>query len=144
MKKILIFGLFSILSFGLTTNVMAQAGELKTASGIAFDSVSNAATTKYLYTPEISGKKEVASISLKAVKVSGTVSGTATLEASNDGTDWYPYYNSMDSSHSYNLTDLASQGYRWKLSQTSDLKFRVKIVVSGTQVARVTGFYRFR
>lgn len=144
MKKILSL---IVLSTGLlmtSYSAEAQSGELKTADGIAFDSVSNTATTKYLYTPEISGLNKVASISLSAAKVSGNVGGTATLEATNDGVEWYPYYNSKDSVYSYTLTDLASQGYRWQLYDTGDLRFRVKVVVSGTQVARITGFYRFR
>ncbi|HJV19288.1 MAG TPA: hypothetical protein VJ552_05360 [Sediminibacterium sp.] len=145
MKKVFALALLTTGLLFTSVNTEAQtSGELKTADGIAFDTVSNTATTKYLYTPEVSGLYKVASISLSADKVSGAVDGTATLEASNDGVSWYSYYDSKDSVYSYTLTDKSAQGYRWQLYDVGDLKFRVKVVVSGTQVARITGYFRLR
>ena len=109
-------------------------------TGNAFDTIKTTAAV-YLYTGPIDNPKEAINIIFTATEVSGTTSGTATLEASMDGTTWYPYYNSKDSIFSMTLSDVTTaQVYRWQISG-GDKYYRVKAVHGTSGSVRITGSY---
>ena len=146
MKKItylLMFATLFCLTAGaqnITSKTMKATWGEYAPSGNAFDTIKTTAAV-YLYTGPIDNPKEAINIVFTATEVSGTTSGTVTLEASMDGTTWYPYYNSKDSIYSFTLTDVATaQIYRWQIAG-GDKYYRVKAVGGGSVSVRITGDY---
>lgn len=110
------------------------------ASGVAFDTIKTT-TALYMYTGSVKGMN-VVNIVAKATELSGTTSGTLTLEASLDGTTWYPYYDSKDSVYSKTLADVTgAQVYRWQITNGTDNYYRVRGIGGGTVSVRFEGTY---
>jgi hypothetical protein len=131
MKKFL----FLAISFTIGLASIAQTDSLKSQYSLTVDTVTNAGTN---YLTSVKAKNKVpALIVFNAAKISGTVAGTASLEASVDGTTWYSYYGSKDSTYSFTLTNVSAQAYRWELPQLNDLYVRVKVTGSGTMAAKI-------
>lgn len=127
MKK-LIFLLTAMVAIASATS--AQSVTTMTGSG---DSIVNTGT-KYL-TADLSGNVTAASIQVIFTKTSGTVAGTATIEYSIDGTNYYRV-----STDSIKLSNVSSQGKLWTLSLPNSYKYvRIKIVGSGTSRYILTG-----
>lgn len=129
------------LTIGLTS--MAQTTAMTSATyGAVLDTVTNS-TAHYLVTGRVSGVATTVAIHFTALEISGTTAGTATLEASIDGTTWYPYYDSRDSTYSFTLTDVATaQNYRWLVFTGGDEYYRVKVVGSGTVSVKISAKYK--
>ena len=121
------------------TPMKATFGALK-ATGNAFDTIKTT-TAVYLYTNAFGGKNDVI-ITAVATEVSGTTSGTLTLEVSQDGTNWSSYYNSKDSIYSMSLSDVTTaQVYRWDVQGSRDKYFRIKGVHGTSGSVRLTGTF---
>lgn len=67
-------------------------------------------------------------------ELTGTTSGTATIEGSLDGTSWHPLLvnGTTTAQPSYTVTDVASQVTSWDLIYLDDRYLRVKVVGGGT------------
>lgn len=131
MKK---FILIASMLFTVTA-LQAQTETMTSQYSSSVDTVTDAGT-KYMYSVKAKNKVP-ALIVFSATKISGTVAGTATLEASVDGSTWYSYYGSKDSTYSFTLTNVSSQAYRWEIPQLNDLYVRVKVVGSGTMATKI-------
>lgn len=138
MKKI-IFILLAAFGFAFASQAQAPIS-LRSQYSLTVDTVTSTAA-KYLYSPIIRPGYKTISVSFHATEISGTTAGTATLEASNDGTHWYSYFAGKDSTYSYTLTDVAEQAYRWTISNWEDIKFRIKVVGVSTPSVKIYGEY---
>lgn len=146
MKKsiFLILTCFMLLAF--TVPVVAQDVPLYSmkatygaakSTGNAFDTIKTTSAV-YLYSNALAGKNDV-TITAVATEVSGTTSGTLSLEVSQDGTSWSSYYDSKDSAYTKSLTDVTTaQVYRWEVLGSNDKYFRVKAVGGGSVSVRLT------
>jgi hypothetical protein len=110
-------------------------------TGATFDTLKSS-TPVYLYSGIIAGFKDVVIVTGTATEISGTTAGTATLQVSQDGTNWANYTAQSDSSTTQTLTDVTTaQVYRWRLLNWGDSYVRIKWVGSGTVSVNVTGTY---
>jgi len=111
-------------------------------SGVTFDTVTSS-TARYLYANPIKSFKDVVSIVATVTEVSDTTAATISLETSIDGSNWYPYYNSRDSTYTFSPADEAgSQSYRWNLINWADSYLRVKCVGTATPNFILTAKYQ--
>lgn len=147
MKSVLSTLLILLIAFSVKaqniglTSLKTTWGQYE-ASGATFDTLKTSAAV-YLYTGPLWGVKDKTDITAISTEISGTTAGTITLEASQDGTTWGPYYDSKDSVYSKTLTDVTTaQVYRWDLTNSSDTYYRIKWVGSGTVSVTLTGTYR--
>jgi len=139
MKKLFLFLL--VASFAIGAN--AQVGTLKSVYILNSDTVTNTGT-KYLYLASpISGYQKAVSVNVNLTKISGTVAGSVTLEASLDGVNYYNAFLGTDSTYSFSPTDVASQSYRFKLNDFRDRFLRVKYTGAGTMSAIIAGKYLY-
>lgn len=108
--------LFTSVSFGQLKVLLSQYDN-------PTDTVTSTAA-KYLTAPILNnGFQKVIIVAITATEISGTTAGTATLEASLDGSNWY-----SASTTAHTLTDVASQTFTWSLSDWGSLYLRVKVV----------------
>lgn len=140
MKKVMLA--VSVLLLILSANVvngqkialtdMKRTWGASVPSSYTIDTVVSTAPL-YLYSKFLNGPREGLIITASAIEISGTTSGTLSLEVSQDGTTWSPYYNSKDSVYVLTLADNTStQNYRWEIAKSNDDYFRVKGVGGGT------------
>lgn len=121
--------------------VIAQSS-LVSQYGNTLDSVSNATSlTKYMTVKlPVLGYYPAYSVAFTAVKSTGTVSATATLQYSHDGVNYY----SLTRDSVYTLTDVATQTFGWNQRDWGGPKWlRIKFVGTGTMFAKVSGTYSF-
>jgi hypothetical protein len=118
------------------------------ASGAIFDTIKTT-TPVYLYSGPVKGFRDVVTVTAVATEISGTTSGSVTIEVSQDGTTWSNYYNSRDTTGSkfasYNLTlgDVTTpQVYRWNLYNWGDAYVRIRGIGGGTVVVDLRGQYQ--
>lgn len=141
MKKFL----FSILMIviAMTSNTAHSQTAMTSATyGNALDTVTSTAA-HYMVTGRITGVATTVSLVLKATEISGTTAGTATVEASLDGTNWYSYYDSKDSTYSFSLSDVTTaQYYRWLIYTSGDLYYRIKVVGISTPNVKIQAWYK--
>jgi hypothetical protein len=126
--------LIALIAICIAFTGVAQAQTAMTASGTLTD-----ATTGYV-TSKVPGGYGNLSIQLIVTKTSGTVAGTAWLQASNDGTN----YVTINSTDTLALTNVAAQSKLWNVGISPYLYYRAKITTTGTQVSTGTGYYLFR
>jgi len=140
MKKVL---LFIALVLALAVQTQAQRISVPPTDmtsntyGKTSDTVTSA-TAKYLVSAALPATTEV-TISAVFTKISGTVAGTASLEASVDGTNWFTINRSNTDTGvgTFTLTDVAGQTKSWTLSSPTVRYVRLKTVGSGTLSVRV-------
>lgn len=127
MKKfIFLFAAMFAIAISANAQVSTMTGSADSVSGTG---------TKYL-TVTVNGAKSVTSFQLICTKIRGTVSGTATLEASIDGTN----YTTIDGKSAYTVTNTATQNTNWYLTPSAFQYYRIKIVGGGAnQSFYVTG-----
>lgn len=126
MKKIL---LLSFLALGAMFAPKAEAQVYTMAhSG---DTVTNA-ETEYL-TLTIKGGYDIVAIQYVAVKLSGTVAGTATLQGSLDGSNWIDI-------DTVTNTNVAAQTFDLSIAPNKWLYYRIACVGTGTMAARVYAY----
>jgi hypothetical protein len=71
-----------------------------------------------------SGFKSVITFQTVITKVSGTVAGTATLQVSNDGTNYFAYPGAAV----YTITDVATQTTGWVVAPSGFQYYRIALV----------------
>jgi hypothetical protein len=133
MKRIL--SLLSIMAIGLASVAQTSYGAMTATNGLALDTVTNTAT-KNLFIGT-TGKAKFdgsASFVLTVTKISGTVGGTATLQGSNNGTDW------AGIATAYTVTD-ATQTKSFDFDRSKYLYYRINVAGTGTMAASIKGNY---
>lgn len=137
MKRI-VFAICFILTAAIAS---AQVRTMTSATyGLALDTVTST-TAHYMVSGLVQdGVKKNVEIVLRALELSGTTAGTATVEASFDNVTWFSPYNSLDSTYTYSLVDQAAyQSYRWQLTNQSARYFRIKVVGISTPSVTIAG-----
>lgn len=147
--------MFLMLAFliGLAsmTESYAQPGQRNLISvyGNLADTVTNTAT-KYMYvSAQIRSMIPEVTAVINIEKLTGTIGGTITIEASTANTSttvsWYSYYLGIvtpaivTSTYTFTATDLANQSFRFKLDNFRDSFIRIKYTGTGTMSAKITG-----
>jgi len=132
MKKILfILSMFLLIASAshAQTGIFAMTG----ANTLALDTVTNTAT-KYM-SGTAKGYMKTVAVQVTFTKISGTLAGSATLQASVDGVSFYP----VPGAGTFTLTDVASQGAVWSVIDSPYQFYRVSITGSGTMAASFSG-----
>lgn len=125
MKKLI---LCSLLCIGLMSGAMSQSPAVQTMAQSG-DTVTNT-ETEYL-TLTITGDYSTVTFQYVCNELSGTTAGTATLQASLNGSNWI----ALDT---VTNTDVASQTFKLDFPTRNVWKFyRLKCTGSGTMAARV-------
>jgi hypothetical protein len=137
MKRFISALLVGLMALSFTpSETKAQGVDLTNTLSATFSNVLDTVTSTtahYMVTRQIKGLYKEFFVVASATEISGTTTGTVSLEASQDNVKWYPYYNSMDSTYVLTLDDqTGAQNYRWKLSNFGDGYLRVKAVGGGT------------
>lgn len=112
-------------------------------SGVVLDTFTNS-QTKYFTLPYefVDGSSYEISWQFNVTKISGTVAGAITLEASIDGNTWAAVdVDSLTAAHT--VTD-ATASYIWSKFGTGHTKYRAKIATTGTQVSSVSSYAYIR
>ncbi len=137
MKKLLII-LITACSALVSLQASAQT-QLWSQYGLTGDTVLTGNLTKYLTVQApVSGIK-IGTVNFWTSKISGTVSATATLQYSTDGTNYY----SIPRDSVYTLTDVSAQNQGWHLPEFVDKWVRIKFVGTGTMSTKIFGNYVF-
>jgi hypothetical protein len=123
MKKFLLFLIAGALSLGAFSQV-----QMKGPNNLTKDTVTNAATKAF----KVKAKDgEGVSFIITVNKISGTVGGSATLQGSNDGTNF------QDVATAVTLTDVATQGKALDFDKRKYLWYQWKVTGTGTMVIEV-------
>jgi hypothetical protein len=123
MKKFLLFLIAGALSLGAFSQV-----QMKGPNNLTKDTVTNAATKAF----KVKAKDgEGVSFIITVNKISGTVGGSATLQGSNDGTNF------QDIATAVTLTDVATQGKALDFDKRKYLWYQWKVTGTGTMVIEV-------
>jgi hypothetical protein len=111
MKKILFLSMIAVCLSVI--NVSAQTS-LYGTNGYVRDTVTNTGA-KVLFT-RVTGGQAYISIQVDITKISGTLGGTLTIVASNDGVTYYDIGNLTTENRdtAYTVTNTASQGYIYR------------------------------
>jgi len=138
MKFLLFLACFSAL-FAFNPAGAQQVKQMTNPSNVTGlpDTISTATTT-YL-SARAYGSGNVA-IQLNVKKVSGTVAGTAVLQACVDANFTPDQYSDVLGAPTFTFTNVSDQSYIWSIS-ANFLHYRIKIVTTGTQVNAPKGFY---
>ena len=133
MKK-LIF-LFALVAFAFTAN--AQVVVMKATTGNSSDTVTNTATETL--SAQLNGSFDVVTVQLTVTKISGTVGGTAILQASLDGTTWTTLNTAAipQNNDTITLTNVSTNSCFWVIEPSKYLYYRVSVTGTGTMAARV-------
>jgi hypothetical protein len=133
MKK-LIF-LFALVAFAFTAN--AQVVVMKATTGNSSDTVTNTATETL--SAQLNGSFDVVTVQLTVTKISGTVGGTAILQASLDGTTWTTLNTAAipQNNDTITLTNVTTNSCFWVIEPSKYLYYRVSVTGTGTMAARV-------
>lgn len=129
MKKILLILAASALLF--SGEIKAQAVQM-TGS----DTVVNAATVNLDL--KTNNAYNNVSFQLVTTKLTGTVAGTAKLQASNDGTNWLTI--NTAGADTATITNVAAFSYFWNEAPNHYLYYRLNIVGSGTSTYIVRAY----
>lgn len=128
-QKILMF-LIAFTMALVAPKADAQVTNMLSQYSLTVDTVTTG--SKYLTAPStISGYKKVVTIQFLAVEISGTTAGTAQVQGSLDGTNYY------DIGSAYTLTDVASQVTSFIVSDFGSLYLRLKVTASGTMSDKI-------
>jgi hypothetical protein len=104
---------------------------------LTVDTVTNTATKYLTYqtaagvNAPLSGYKKIVTVTFKAVEISGTTGGTAQVQGSLNGTDWY------NIGSAYTLTDVASQVTSFTVTDWGAIYLRVAVTGTGTMSDKI-------
>lgn len=121
-----------VLSFGLFAASQTVEAQVVTMTN-STDTVTNTGTVNLDAT--IKSPQTVVSFQVVATKISGTVAGTAILQASIDGTNYVSI-----GDDTLTLTNVTTNTHLWKIEPSPYLYYRVKVTGSGTMSASVSGY----
>jgi len=133
MKKIL-FICLSLLTFATMAQNMPTVSTSKTMTG---GTLTNSGTTYVTMPSTISYLYEVCTFQLVATKVSGTLNGYASLQYSNDNTNWIEV-SLADSLHISNQT---TNTYVFAITHNKANYYRIACVGRTTQSITLTGYF---
>lgn len=133
----------AVLLIALLTTTLLGVGQNMTttlSSSVTIDTVTNTGTADLYMTA--TAPIGVLGFQLVVTKISGTVAGTAFLQASNDGTNFVE----VNSSDSLALTNVATQSYLWTVGREAQAYqyYRILVTGSGTMAASITGYFKKR
>ncbi len=129
----------SIMAQNISLTTMKKTWGTTAPTGATFDTIKTT-TPIYLYTGPITGYKDAVNITAVATEISGTTSGTVTLQVSDDGINWSPYQKT--SADTLTLADVTTaQVFRWKVLNPSDKYYRVVGLGGGTVSVLLTAKY---
>lgn len=105
---------------------------LSATYGLAIDTVTSTAA-HYMVSTALPPTLKVTAVAT-FTEITGTTSGTATIEGSLDGTNWHPLLvnGTTTAQPAYTVTDTATQVTSWDLLYCTDKYIRVKVVGGGT------------
>lgn len=136
MKKLFILCFLALGAF----TAQSQSIPMLSSDGLAIDTATNSTAT-YIGL-KVSGNYRFASVQYVMTKISGTVAGTAVLQASNDGVTFITVDTSaILATNSFTNTDVATQSTIWTLIYPSYLYYRILVTGSGTMSATYKGFF---
>ena len=124
MKKIVL-----LLALSLGILVSQAQTSLTGANSLSIDTVTNTATKTM--TGKVSGYQGTVTIQVDVTKISGTLAGTLTPIASNDGTTFYSVASRTSRDTAVTVTDVSAQGYNFSMPG-GYLYYGVKWAGSGT------------
>lgn len=124
MKKLMAVLLIAVLAF-IAPNANAQSSVLISST----DTLTNADTVN-ISLPQATGGYYAVGIQAVVSKVSGTVSGSAIIQGSLDGTNWVTI-----GSDTLTFTDAATNTKVWAITPSVYQYHRVKFISAGTVVA---------
>lgn len=131
MKKLILAIMFAVSTLFVTAQVVQVPVVSLTSStyGAATDTV-DATSAQYMVSTALPPMVSVTAVAT-FVKITGIITGTATLEASLDGNNWVSVYNSKVTSYSYTVTDIAAQSFAWQLTDYPTWKY-LRVAVTGS------------
>lgn len=129
MKRFIFIAFFFI---GIAATAFAQTN-LVSQYSLPLDTVANTATKYLTVSTALNSFYKTTEVALTYTKISGTVAGTATLEYSLDGTNYY----SLKRDSIYTATDVTSQTFGWSIKDVAVKYIRVKVTGVGTMSAQV-------
>ena len=135
MKKLLVLLAFIGAAFATANKAQAQVTNLFSQYGLTVDTVDNTETLYLSPTATISGYRKVITIQFLAVEVSGTTGGTAQVQGSLDGTNFF------NIGSAYTLTDVASQVTSFTVTDWGCLYLRLKVTGTGTMSTKIYAKY---
>ena len=129
MKKFIFIALFGLLAF------VSQAQIPGVVTAFVNDTTTNT-ETEYMViaSPKALTINYVIGIQVKPVNASGTATVVASIQTSNDNTNWYEY----GTTTTVNTAGAAS-AYSWLITDSPFKYYRLKLVSSGTGVTNFTG-----
>lgn len=126
--------LFSLLLLGFGLFIASQTVEAQVVTmDNSTDTVTNAGTVNLDAT--IKAYNPVVSFQVVATKISGTVAGTAILQASIDGTNYVSI-----GEDTLTLSNTTTNTHLWVIEPSPYLYYRIKVTGSGTMSARTSGY----
>ncbi|MEB3151458.1 MAG: hypothetical protein VKL60_20880 [Sphaerospermopsis sp.] len=126
-----------VFLFCLSLGAMAQSVVTMTVAG---SPVTNGGTATA--TATINNSYETATIQAVFAKTSGTLGGTATLQASLDGTNYatVPTAATVAGAATYTVTDVASQSVIFIINKAPYKFYRISWTGTGTMVGTLTAY----
>lgn len=126
--------IMAVCAFAInTTETKAQGTAMRSANSLTVDTVVNTGT-KAMTSSIIKGYYPGATVQFYTTKISGTVGGTAKLQYSLDGSNWF----GVNSDSTYTLTDVSTQSGGWKLRDLRASYLRVFFTGTGTMSNKVS------
>lgn len=139
MKKILIAILFAFALVVVPVVSKAQVYDMLATTGNATDTVNNTSTETL--TKQINGSYDNVTVQVTITKISGTVAGTAILQASLDGVAYKTLCYGpavVDSIPARTNVNVTTNSWTWPVGESKYIYYRVSITGSGTMSATVS------
>lgn len=132
MKK-LFFPLLFLAAMAVSFHGHSQTNATLVVSG---SPITNAASATLL-TTTLGSYYESLGLQVVITRTSGAIAGTAALQGTIDGTNWFAISSSA-------LTDVASQTFGFAVDKVAYNRYRVVVTTTGTSVTAVTGKYVYK
>jgi hypothetical protein len=128
-----------IYGYALTAGGMGKRASISMtqAFGSTSDTIVNTATGYVGIT--VNNYYERVSIQTVVTKISGTVSGTVTMQGSNDGTNFVTVSSAFSDAQTLNTTDVATQSKLFTITGNPYKYYRLSYTGSGTMSATIKG-----
>lgn len=135
MKKYILISIIACMAM-LTTQAqrvnLPVTGALSSTYNKVLDTVTSTAA-HYMVSAVLPATMKITAVAT-FTELTGTTSGTATIEGSLDNVNWHPLlvHGTTTAQPSYTVTDVLSQVTSWDLIYLDDRYLRVKVVGGGT------------
>lgn len=108
------------------------------AYGNTLDTVANSGT-KYLVIQTV-GAPSALGIAVTLTKISGTAGGSAILQSSNDGTNYF----TVKGADTLSVSNVTTQSYGWTVSAPGFAYYRVSYTGTGSMSVQIKGYALLR